>query len=161
MKNIYDENNQPYGEEESCPCSKEQFEGYSVVDAEEVDVDRTVEVEKSEKPKPKIEENYDDGESLEGSDIPQNEQTVIIDSPKISGLSIGDALEISIVSEKEIKLTVDGKKVGTLKPAYVEKLLATRKNQYVECFLHAGAPLVMVKLSFYSKARKGSVKISV
>ena len=153
----YDENNQFMDEDYENKPEIYESEGYSVVDAEEVHIDRT-ELKETSKEKTK-EENYDDGETVEASVIPEDEQTVLIDKPKVSGLSIGDSLALKIESEKSIFVQSGDKKVGELKPAYCQKLFTARKGQYVLCSLHSGAPLVMVKLRFFNKPGKNRVKI--
>ncbi|MCL2848373.1 MAG: hypothetical protein FWE13_06510 [Firmicutes bacterium] len=154
----YDENNQLIDEDYENKTEIYESEGYSVVDAEEVHIDRT-ELKETVKEKEKKEENYDDGETVEASVIPEDEQTVLIDKPKVSGLSVGDSLTLKIESEKSILVQNGDKKVGELKPAYCQKLFATRKGQYMLASFHASTPLVMVKLKFFARPGKNRIKI--
>jgi len=151
----YDENNLYIDEDENKP---EEYEGYSVVSADEVHIDHTAEKEVK---KNKKEESYDDGETVEASAIPEDEQTVMIDKPKVAGISVCDILQLSVVSESNISIYNGDKKIGELKPLYCQKLFATRKGQFVTCTFHSSEPLVMVKLKFFTKAAKGRVKIEM
>jgi len=150
MKNIYDENNQDLHDD---TLDENEFEGFRVGCANEGD--KGLEEEPTQPPKQEPEED----ETPEASVIPDNEQTVLIDNPSVSGLSIGAPLEIKIKKLTSISVYNGIKKVGDFKPAFCEKLLTTRKNQYAECFLHSKDSLVMVKIKYYPRARKNAVKI--
>ena len=154
--NTYDENNLNLDDELD---NTNEFEGYSVVDAEDVNADRTIET--SSKVAAKKEENYDDGQTAEASPLKTDIQSVIIDKPKVAGLTKGDVLTLDIKSAKSISVLSGDKKIGELKPAYIAKLLDIRKNQYAQCFFLESHPLAMIELRFSTRPKKGAVKIEV
>ena len=147
MKRHYDENN-PYADDDG----EDEFEGFTVTD------DEGVAVEHTKNKKKKKEESYDDGETVEASAIPENEQTAMFDNAKISGLGLGAPLILHIKSDAAAFLYSGAKKAGVLKPAFTQKLLTERKGRYAECFLYSADP-PMVKIKFYVRPRKNTVKV--
>jgi len=154
MKNIYDENNPDTHEEQE---NSNEFDGFRVGDANEGDKG----LEENTSPNNKPAKENEGEEMPEGSIIPDNEQTVMIDNHSVSSLAIGTPLEIKIKNANSISVYNGTKKVGDFKPAFSEKLLATRKNQHAECSLHAKDGLVLVKLKYHPRARKGTVKLAL
>ena len=157
MKNIYDKNNEHIDAQDAD--NENEFEGYGVVE-----VDNNFNENEVESPNTKAkkeEENFDDGETVEASEIPQNEQTVLIDNPKVTGVAVGALLHLQIKSQNSISVLDGSKKVGELKPAYSEKLFNTRAGQHTECSLHSKDSLVMIKIKFYARARKNTVKLAL
>ena len=151
MKKIYSDENNPYADEDDG----DEFEGYTVTDEEGAEISRG-EDEKKKKKK----ENWDDGETVEASPIPKDEQVAIIDNAKISGLDAGAVLQLVIKDENSAAIYIDEKKkAGDLKPAFVKKLLETRKDLWAAVTLHSTSAPVMIKIKFYERKHKNSVKI--
>ncbi len=146
---IYDDENDLYNDGDDG----DEYEGFSVTDATGAEMD----VSRPEKKKRK-KESWDDGETVEASPIPENEQTVMIDEPNVAELSPGAPLTL-VVSGETVSVFSGETKAGSLKPAFVKKLSETRKGLHAECTLFSVSAPVMVKLKFYSRARKNTLKI--
>ena len=149
MKKRYDDELNPYGDEED---DGDEFAGYAITD------DTGREVEREDKRKKR---SYDEpaDEPVEASPIPKDEQTVMVDNARVSGMGEGDALTLIITGEESAELHAESEKVGSLKPAYVKKLLETRSGWYAQCFIFSASAPVMVKIKFFERHRKGAVKI--
>ncbi|MCL2061486.1 MAG: hypothetical protein FWH03_02560 [Firmicutes bacterium] len=147
MKRFNDENNL------DDDIDGDEFEGFSLID------ESGAEIYSPPKKKKEKTESYDDGEIVEASAIPQDEQVVILDNASAEDLSAGVPLTMQIELPDTIELFADGKKAGELKPAFVQKLLSSRKGFWVQAFVHSVQPPVMVKLKFYQRSRKGAIKI--
>jgi|GEM_PF-2048872 len=159
MSHIYDENNLEHDTDQE---TNNEFDGFSVLDmndGEEVLQFKETSVEAQ--PKKLKEENYDDGETVEASAIPDNEQTVMIDNANLSGLRLGDSVTLKIINATSIAVYAGEKKVGDFKPAFCQKLLETRVDTYVECSVYATAPFAMIKLKFFAHSCKNTVKIAL
>ena len=137
----------------------DDFAGYSVVQAEDVNAERVE--NNSNSSSKKIEENYDDGKIVEATPILADSQIVIIDKPKVAGLVKGDSLTIAIKSEKSVLIFNDDKKIGELRQAFCQKLFDTRKGMYAQCFFHEAEPIAMISLKFSQKSKKDSIKIEL
>lgn len=97
-------------------------------------------------------------ERPEASEIPKNEQTLLVDSPKMSLVLVGDPIDL-VLGEETADLFVDGKKVGSLKPAFAVQLQQKRKGQYATCTLVSKTAPVMVKLEYSQTKTKNSILI--
>jgi len=155
MKNFYDENNSIDDDENEA---QDEYAGYAVLDMN--DGGKEVSLENKEKQK-KPPEFKDCGSVPEASEIPLNEQTVMLDKAKVASLDIGALFFISIKNANTIAILSDGKKIGELKSAFSQKLLVDRKGQHAECYLHAKTPFAMVKLKFFARKRKNTVKVEI
>jgi len=155
MKNIYDENNHELDDDAQ---GENEFDGYSVmhVDDDGNETDVTGGDDLGNKPKSK---NDAQEEVPEASTIPENEQTVMIDNASIAKVAVGTLLELKIKNANSMSVYDGTKKVGDLKAAFSQKLLETRKGQHVECFLHSKDSLVLIKLKYYVRARKNTIKL--
>ena len=149
MKRHYDENN-PFDADEE---DEDEYAGYVITD------ESGREVEREDKKKKK--KSYDDGkdEPVEASPIPKDEQTVMIDNASVAGLSEGDALALKITGGESASVYAGKEKAGDLKPAFVKKLLESRKEWYAQCFLFSASAPVMVKIKFFQSPTDGAVKI--
>jgi hypothetical protein len=130
----------------------DEYEGYSLVDENGDEIN-------GRKSKKKKKESYDDGETVEASPIPLNEQLVIVDNPNISGLDTGARLTLRITDDKTGGVYHGEIKAGDFKSAFIDRLLWNREGSYCECILHSAAAPVMVKLIFYEEFKEGTTLI--
>ena len=148
MKRHYDENNADNTDHDE---DEDEFSGYAITDDTGTEILREM--------KKKKKNVYEDDEVVEASVIPENEQTVMIDNPKLSGIKVGDMLTLVIKNEEAAFVYNEKKKVGELKPAFVKKLFESRKDWHAQCFLYSDSFPIMVKIKFSERARKNSIKI--
>lgn len=121
---IYDEENMPYDDND------DDMAGYTLVDDNSIFRIFTPEVEP---------------ETI-ASPIPQNESTVILDSPSVAGLADGQKLSLQF-GENSCTVKSGTRKIGGLKPAYLAKLKSERGGQKATVFYKKTTP-PMVRLVF-------------
>lgn len=122
---IYDEENFPYDDAE------DDMSGYTVIDDHSIY---------------KLLVSEDEPETI-ATPIPENEQTVILSEPSTARLHDGDELELQFAAENGCNVCLHGKKVGSLKPAYIKKLKTERGGQNVRVYYKSDVP-PMIKLVF-------------
>jgi hypothetical protein len=131
----------------------DEYEGFAVTDDTGAEMD--VERKKTKREKAAV---WDDGETVEASPIPKNEQTVLLDKPSVADLADGTALTLCIDGETAA-VYFKKEKAGELKPAFVKKLLEERAGFFARCVLVSASAPVMVKLFFSTEPGEGTVKI--
>lgn len=110
---------------------EDEFSGFQLTDT--IAVEREVSLE---------------DEPTVASPIPENEMTVIIDSP-LKGLQQGDI--VSVIIDKENMtggILKDGVRAGNFKKPLVEKLIRERGASVREAFVYSVGDFYMVKLLF-------------
>ena len=124
---IYDEENMPYDD------GDDDMAGYTFVEDNSIFKLITPEVEP---------------ETI-ASPIPENESTVILDSPSVAGIADGAQLSLEF-SENGCTVKSGARKIGALKPAYLAKLKQERAGQKATVFYKKTTP-PMVRLVFGDK----------